>query len=110
MPLATPDALKRWINFNGFVQAYFAQWRTMEEPQTVERLILTCWARGGYLEAARCSNYGVNSPFLFSPEASRRLGEIIIRDRKSVKQSCAEYYIESSSRPGDRRLTSRQRP
>jgi hypothetical protein len=35
---ATPDALKRWINFNGFVQAYFAQWRSMEEPEASEKL------------------------------------------------------------------------
>ena len=94
---ATPDALKRWINFSGFVQAYFAQWRSMEEPQATETLILAMLGKGRIARNSKMLQQWRNSPFLFSPEASRRLGEIIIRNRKSVKQSCSEYLIESSA-------------
>ncbi len=93
----TPDPLKRWINFNGFVQAYFAQWRSMEEPQAVENLIQTMLVRGRIPRNSKMLEQWRNSPFLFSTEAARRLGEMIIRDQKSVKQSCAEYLIESSA-------------
>jgi EH_Signature domain len=92
-----PDALTRWINFNGFVQAYFAQWRTMDEPQTVERLIRNMLGNGRILRSSKNLDRWRRSPFLFSPEASRRIGEVIIRDRKPVKQCCAEYCIESTS-------------
>jgi EH_Signature domain len=92
-----PDALKRWINFNGFVQAYFAQWRTMDEPQTVERLIRNMLGNGRILRSSKNLDLWRRSPFLFSTEASRRIGEVIIRERKSVKQCCAEYCIESTS-------------
>jgi hypothetical protein len=94
---AAPDALKRWINFNGFVQAYFAQWRSMEEPQAAEKLILTMLGKGRIPRNSKMLEQWRNSQFLFSADASRRLGEIIIRDRKSVKQSCAEYLIEPSA-------------
>lgn len=94
---ATPDALRRWINFNGFVQAYFAQWRSMEEPQTVERLIQALLGKGRILRNSKMLELWRISPFLFSAEASRRLGEIIIHDRKSVKSCCAAYSIEFST-------------
>ena len=91
------DPLKRWINLNGFVQAYFGQWRTMENPEAVEKLIQAMLSEGRIARRSKILDLWRLSPFLFSPEASRRLGKIILKDRKSVKQSCAEYCIEPSS-------------
>ena len=92
-----PDALKRWINLNGFVQVYFGQWRTMEEPQAAERLIQDLLSKGRKLRNSKVLELWRRSLFLFSPEAARRIGENIVRDRKSVKQTCAEYGIESTA-------------
>jgi hypothetical protein len=41
------DPLKRWINLNGFVQAYFGQWRTMESPEAIEKLIQSMLSESG---------------------------------------------------------------
>ena len=94
---SNPDTLKRWINLNGFVQAYFGQWRSMENPEAVEKLIQAMLSEGRIVRKSKILNMWRQSPFLFSPEASRRVGKIILKDRKSVKQSCVEYCIEPSS-------------
>jgi hypothetical protein len=91
------DGLKRWINLNGFVQAYFGQWRSMENPDTVEKLIQKMLGEGRILRRNKILDLWRQSPFLFSREASRRLGKIILKDRKSVRQSCAEFCIDPSS-------------
>ncbi len=95
--VSDPEALKRWINLNGFVQAYFGQWRSMENPEAVEKLIQKMLIDGRLLRRSRIVDLWRQSVFLFSQEASRRLGKIILKDRKSVQQSCAEYCIEISS-------------
>jgi hypothetical protein len=91
------DPLKRWINLNGFVQAYFGQWRTMENPEAVEKLIQEMLSGSRIGRRSKILDLWRQSLFLFSPEASRRVGKIIVKDHKSVKQSCAEYCIEPSS-------------
>jgi hypothetical protein len=91
------DALKRWINLNGFVQAYFGQWRSMENPEVVEKLIQKMLGEGRILRRNKILDLWRQSGFLFSHEASRRLGKSILKDRKSVRQSCAEFCIDHSS-------------
>lgn len=94
---ANPDGLKRWSNFYGFVQAYFAHWRKMDEPQSAEKLIQSMLVKGRLPRTSRMLDLWRGSHFLFSPDAARRISEIIIRDRKLVPQVCAEYYVEPSS-------------
>jgi hypothetical protein len=89
--------LKRWINFAGFVQAYFGQWRTMENPEMVEELIQRTLSERSANRRSRILDLWRQSSFLFSPEASRTLGKMIIKDHSSVKESCAGYCIEPSS-------------
>lgn len=92
-----PDALKRHTTFNGFVQAYFAQWRKMEAPESVEALIKGILKQERVARTSRVIEIWRRCPFLFSPEAAKRLGEIVIRERKGVKQVCAEMFIDSLS-------------
>jgi hypothetical protein len=92
-----PAALKRRITFIGFVQAYFSQWRTMDEPQTVERLIQKMLGGGQPLRLNKSLEVWRRSSFLFSAEASRRVGDFIIHERKSVRQSCAGFFIDPST-------------
>ena len=92
-----PDPLKRWINLNGFVQAYFGQWRTMDNPDVVEKLIQGMLSDGRIGRRSKILDLWRQSLFLFSPEASRRVGRIILKDRKPVKQFCTRYCIEPSS-------------
>jgi hypothetical protein len=94
---STQDPLKRWINFFGFVQAYFGQWRTMENPESVEKLIHNMLSSGKINRKSKTLDLWRKSLFLFSEEASRRFGKIILKDHKSVQQSCAEYSIDPSS-------------
>jgi hypothetical protein len=93
----SPDALKRWINLNGFVQAYFAQWRTMEEPQAVESLIQKMLGHGQIVRRSKILDLWRRSAFLFSPHASRGIGEAILRHRTPVKQFCSEFSIDPGS-------------
>jgi hypothetical protein len=89
-----PEALKRPTTLNGFVQAYFCQWRTMEAPELVEELIHQALEPSRILRKSRVLDTWRRSRFLFSPEASKRIGEFIVRERKPVKQTCEEFYIE----------------
>ncbi len=92
-----PDALKRLINLNGFAQAYFGKWRSMENPEAIEELIKAMLSEGRIVRKSKILDVWRRSPFLFSPEASLRVGKIIVKDHGSVKQSCVEYYIDPSS-------------
>jgi hypothetical protein len=94
---ANPAPLKRWINLNGFVQAYFGQWRSMENPEAVEKLIQGMLAEGRIGRRSKILDLWRKSPFLFSAEASPRVGRNIVKEHKSVRQSCAEYCIEPTS-------------
>jgi hypothetical protein len=91
------DALKRSINLIGFVQSYFGQWRKMENPEAVEGLIKRILSEGNIGRKSKILGLWRQSPFLFSVEASRKLGNIILKDHKSVEQSCADYCIEPST-------------
>ncbi|MDR3409827.1 MAG: EH signature domain-containing protein [Formivibrio sp.] len=93
----TQDPLKRWINFFGFVQAYFGQWRTMENPESVEKLIHNMLSLGKISRKSKTLDLWRKSLFFFSEEASRRFGKIILKNHKSVQESCAEYGIDPSS-------------
>lgn len=94
------DALRRWINFNGFVQTYFGQWRTMENPESVEKLIQRMLSDGRIAGKSKILDLWRRSYFLFSPEASRRIGKIIAKDHQSVKQCCTTYCIDPSGSLG----------
>jgi hypothetical protein len=93
----SPHPLKRWLNLNGFVQAYFGQWRVMENPETVERLIQRMLSETKLGRRSKILDLWARSTFLFSPEATSRLGTIILNDHKSVSQSCGDYCIEPNS-------------
>ena len=91
------DALKRSINLIGFIQSYFGQWRKMENPEAVEELIKRMLSEGNIGRKSKILGLWRQSPFLFSVEASRKLGNIILKDHKSVQRSCADYCIEPST-------------
>jgi EH_Signature domain len=92
-----PTALKRRITFIGFVQAYFSEWRSMDEPHAVEELIKKMLGVQNSQRSNRSLDVWRKYPLLFSAEASRFLGEVIIRDKRPVKQACADLFIESST-------------
>ena len=91
------EALKRITTFNGFVQAYFAKWRSMDNPEAMENLIQDMLEQGRIPRKSKMLDVWRRSLFLFSTQASQRLGEAIIRDRKPVKQVCGEYFIDPST-------------
>lgn len=92
-----PKPLHRWMNLNGFVQAYFGQWRTMENPDSVETLIRQTLSRGTKARGSKFLDLWRNSTFLFSAEASTGVGKVILKQRTSVKQTCEAYCIHPSS-------------
>ena len=92
-----PETLKRMTTFNGFVQAYFAKWRSMENPESIESLIQGLLEQGRIPRKSRILDVWRRSLFLFSVQASQGIGEVIIRDRKPVKQVCSEFFIDSST-------------
>lgn len=91
------DPIRRWINFNGFVQAYFKEWRNMDEPHNAENLILNMLANGRIQRKSRLIDLWRSSPFLFSAEASHIIGHAIVKNRKSLQIACGEYGIDINS-------------
>jgi len=92
-----PEALKRMTTFNGFVQAYFAKWRSMDNPEVIEKLIQDLLEQGRIHRKSRVLDVWRRSLFLFSALASQRLAEVITRDRKPMKQACGEFFIAPST-------------
>lgn len=92
-----PEALKRMTTFNGFVQAYFAKWRSMDNPEAIEELIQNLLEKGRIPRKSGILEVWRRSLFLFSEQAAHCIGEIIIRDRKPVKQVCDEFFIAPST-------------
>jgi hypothetical protein len=93
----SPDALERVTTFTGFVHAYFANWREMENPEAAEALIRRILEELRIARKSRVLDSWKHSDFLFSAQAPQRVGEMMIRDRKSVGRVCAELYIDSST-------------
>ena len=93
----SPDSLKRLTTFSGFVQAYFGQWRTMADPEWAERLIQRMLEQGRIPRKSRVLEVWRRSLYLFTAEASKRIGQVVIRDRRAVKQVCAECFIDGSA-------------
>jgi hypothetical protein len=91
------DVLKRITTFNGFVHSYFTKWRTMDDPEAAECRIVTMLGIGQIPRKSRVLDTWRGSLFLFSAQAAERLAETVVRSRKSVKQMCTEFYIDSST-------------
>jgi len=92
-----PETLKRLTTFNGFVQGYFAKWRSMDNPEAIEKLIHDLLEQGRIPRKSRVLDVWRRSLFLFSALASQRLAEVITRDRKPMKQACGEFFIDPST-------------
>jgi len=92
-----PETITRMTTFNGFVQAYFAKWRSMDNPEVIERLIQDLLEQGRIPRKSRVLDVWRRSLFLFSALASQRLAEVITRERKPMKQACGEFFIDPST-------------
>ena len=88
-----PDALMRFRTFCGFVNAYFDQWRTMENPEGAEKLIQDMVLLKLAARNSRVLDVWRKSLFLFSAQAGQRVGAIAYRERKASGQVCSEFFI-----------------
>ena len=94
---SSPDPLKRLTTFNGFVHAYFNSWREMENPESVESLIVKMLEPGRIPRKSRVVEAWRGALFLFSSGAAQRLAEATVRDGKAMQQTCEELYIDPST-------------
>lgn len=93
----SPDSLKRFRTLCGFVNAYFDQWRTMENPERAEKLIQDAVLLRLASRNSRVIDVWRKSPFLFSDQAGQRVGAIAYRERKALGQVCSEFFVGAST-------------
>ena len=89
---------RRWLE--GLALAYFARWRTMPEPATLEALLRKSVGEfGGRSE--RLVRYRTAAAHLFSPDAATRLAEALVADRQPIDEFLHDWKIDPSSSLGE---------
>lgn len=88
------DRKRRWLG--ALIGSYFHAWRRIEEPEHLEHLLRTSVGRAS-MHSSRFQNIKKNAGALFSPDAARRMGEHVARNRTSVD---AVLQLVGASRTG----------
>jgi hypothetical protein len=91
------EALTSFRTLCGFVKAYFDQWRSMENPEKVEGLIQRMLKRGMIVRKSRVLDSWRKSTFLFSAQADKRIGEIVAREHRPLKDVCSDYFVDTAA-------------
>jgi EH_Signature domain len=86
-----PERLKRNRCLYGVVNSYFAQWRTMKDPSTVERLLLSVLA-GHSVKNLVVKKWLTSKP-LFSEQAATFLAEEICSGQKTVDKVLRAHNV-----------------
>lgn len=93
-----PDALKRLVIFYGFVNAYFGHWRTLENPEQVEKLILDrIQSENSSRSSGRLFEWAKH-PLLFSSEAATKIAQVVVSEHASIKQVCDLIFVDTTSK------------
>ena len=86
-----PEKLKRSRCLYGLVSSYFAEWRTMKNPDSVEGLLMSVFARHDVKNPV--VQRWLASKALFSGKAAGFLSEAICSDQKAVDDVLREHYV-----------------
>jgi hypothetical protein len=95
---ANSESLSRISNINGIVHAYFTHWRTCENPESVEELLLKTLRSPSLAKRSRVLRRWNISKFLFSPNAASMIGQEISRKDKSPKEVVSSYFVDATTR------------
>ena len=85
-----PEKLNRGIYLYGIVNGYFSEWREMEDPTTIEALLLAALQRFPRNSVAR--HWRVNGA-LFSRQAATSVVSTIFTHMKSVDEILKSHHI-----------------
>jgi hypothetical protein len=96
--LTHPELLQRKRCLYGLVNAYFASWRSMSNPDAVERLLLSAFSSQGHNSPV--IQRWLANPRLFSDAAARLLAEKVCTERRSVDEVLREVYVGSTTKLG----------
>lgn len=96
--LIHPETLHRSSTLFGFVMVYFALWRTMDNPEQVEKLIIEAIARTPNIGGKGYITVWADAKLLFSSEAAKKIAQSVILRHSSIKEVCAEKYVDTTSK------------
>ena len=88
-----PEKLKRSRCLYGMVNSYFAEWRTMQNPRTVEGLLISAFANHSVKNPVVQKWLASASRALFSERAAAFLSEEICSGQKAVDEVLREHYV-----------------
>jgi hypothetical protein len=86
-----PEKLKRSRCLYGMVSSYFAEWRTMKNPDSVEGLLMSVFARHDVKNPV--VQKWLASTALFSGKGADFLSEEICADQKAVDDVLRQHYV-----------------
>jgi len=95
-----PEKLKRSRCLHGMVNSYFAEWRTMENPRTVEGLLISAFAKYSAKNLAVQKWLAGASKGLFSERAAAFLSEEICSGQKAVDEVLHEHNVSKWTKLG----------
>ena len=86
-----PEKLNRSRCLYGMVNSYFSEWRTMNDPTTLERLLISVFS--AYLGNNPVVRKWNASKSLFSEQAATFMADKICSSQKAVDEVLKEYYV-----------------
>lgn len=93
---SVPELGERRRSIEGLIASYLARWRTMEQPDALERLLQRA-VHGFHGRSARISMYEAAGPKVFSGSAPQWLAESIVWERQAIDATLNHWRIEQAS-------------
>jgi hypothetical protein len=93
-----PTPLQRFSTLMGFVHVYFALWREIDKPDSMEALIRSALEHENIRRRGRVVACWRSSPFLFTSVANARLAEHVVRGNTSPDKIREQFYLQKGSR------------
>jgi hypothetical protein len=93
---AKPERLKRSVCLYSMVNSYFSRWRSMPEPEELERLLLD--ALSNFPRKSPVVERWVGARSLFSPQAADRLADFVVTKQSSIANVLKLQYVGPATR------------
>ena len=95
--IAHPESFRRASTFNGLVAAYFSNWRSFEEPDRLERFLITNIRSYNIKRERKYFSTWIEFAGLFSADADKLIAKRMISKKISVQDACKDLYISPGS-------------
>lgn len=93
---AQPERLQRSVCLYSMVNSYFSRWRSMAEPEELERLLQN--ALSTYPRRSPVVERWIGAKSLFSPQAADRLADFVVTKQSSIANVLKLQYVGPATR------------